>query len=114
MALQIEMIKKLMKQHDLNQRELAGMCGVTEAAMCRYLKGVRQPGAETLANMATALHTSSNDLLGLEPPMESEKLYSLVARNAATIPEEIRMKLIHLLASPQDYIDGIDKADGKF
>ena len=49
----------------------------------------------------TALHTTSNYLLGLEPPTDVEEVFRLVARNAATIPEDVRMKLIRLLSVPQ-------------
>ena len=69
--------------------------------MSRYLAGSRQPKSETLANMATALHTTSNDLLGLEPPTEVEQVFRLVARNAAAIPNDVRLKLIRLLSEPQ-------------
>ena len=85
----------------MTQRDLAQMSGVTEAAMSRYLAGSRQPKSETLANMATALHTTSNDLLGLEPPTEVEQVFRLVARNAAAIPNDVRLKLIRLLSEPQ-------------
>ena len=102
MSLDTKKVKKLMNMRRMSQRDLAQMSGVTEAAMSRYLAGERQPKAETLANMATALHTTSNDLLGLEPPTEVEQVFRLVARNAAAIPEDVRMKLIRLLSAPQD------------
>ena len=109
MGLDIKKLKRLMGQNMLSQRELAEMSGVTEAAMSRYLAGTRQPKSETLANMATALHTTSNDLLGLEPPSEIDEMFNLVARNAATIPYDVRMKLIQLLSSQQ----ADDNADAK-
>ncbi|MGN0845689.1 MAG: helix-turn-helix domain-containing protein [Kiritimatiellia bacterium] len=102
MALDTEKLRKMMHERRMSQRDLADMSGVTEAAMSRYLSGERQPRAETLANMATALHTTSNDLLGLEPPTEVEQVFRLVARNSASIPADIRMKLIRLLSAPQD------------
>ena len=101
MALDIKRLKRLMSQRNMTQRDLALMSGVTEAAMSRYLAGSRQPRSETLANMATALHTTSNDLLGLEPPTEVEQVFRLVARNAAAIPNDVRLKLIRLLSEPQ-------------
>lgn len=98
MALKIDKVKKLMYLKRINQKDLADLCGVTEAAMSRYLNGSRQPKSETLANMATALGTTSNDLLGLEPLDQSEEILRIVARNAAEIPQAIRMKLIQLLS----------------
>lgn len=110
MPLDIEKLKQLMCRRRMSQRDLARMSGVTEAAMCRYLAGNRQPKSETLANMATALHTTSNDLLGLEPPTEVEEVFRLVARNAASIPNDVRMKLIRLLSEPQ----GSDNEEEEF
>ncbi|MBQ6339175.1 MAG: helix-turn-helix transcriptional regulator [Kiritimatiellae bacterium] len=101
MALDTKRLKRLMSQRNMTQRDLAQMSGVTEAAMSRYLAGSRQPKGETLANMATALHTTSNDLLGLEPPTEVEQVFRLVARNAAAIPNDVRLKLIRLLSEPR-------------
>lgn len=101
MGLDTKKLKRLMRQNMLTQRELAEMSGVTEAAMSRYLAGTRQPKSETLLNMATALHTTSNDLLGLEPPSAIDEMFNMVARNVATIPYDMRMKLIQLLSSQQ-------------
>ena len=49
----------MMKQKGVTQRELAKMSGVTEMAMSRYMRGGRQPRAEVVANMATALGVTS-------------------------------------------------------
>lgn len=102
MPLQAEKLKLLMRRQRMSQRDLAKMSGVTEAAMSRYLSGERQPKAETLANMAVALHTTSGDLLGMEPPTEIDRMYRLVARNAAAIPQDVRLKLIQILSMAED------------
>lgn len=111
MSLDTKRLKQLMRERRITQRDLARMSGVTEAAMSRYMGGNRQPGGETLANMATALHTTSNDLLGLEPPTDVESVFRLVARNASAIPNEVRLKLIQLLSTPSD---GADKDKWEF
>jgi len=98
MALDTHKVRKLMNERRIQQKDLASMCGVTEAAMSRYLAGNRQPKSETLANMATALNTTSNDLLGLENPTNADEVFRLVARNAAGIPQDVRLKLIQLLS----------------
>lgn len=98
MALDIKRLKQLMKQNKITQRDLAKLSGVTEAAISRYLAGERQPKSETLANIATALHTTSNDLLGIEPPADVDQIFRLVARNASAIPGNVRLKLISLLS----------------
>ncbi len=101
MALDIKKVRTLMNQKRIQQKDLANMCGVTEAAMSRYLAGTRQPNGDILANMATALDTTSNDLLGREAPTQADEVFRLVARNAAGIPPEVRLKLIQLLSSPE-------------
>ena len=99
MALQVKRLLKIMKQKDMTQRELARMSGVTEAAMSRYLRGERQPRAEVVANMATALGVTSDYLLGREEDKsELAQAMRLVARNASEIPENVRLELIRLLA----------------
>ena len=99
MALQVKRLLLMMKQKDMTQRELAGISGVTEAAMSRYLRGERQPRAEVVANMATALGVTSDYLLGREEDKsELDKAIRLVARNVSEIPENVRLELIRLLA----------------
>ena len=53
MALDTEKLKRLMRERRISQRDLAGMSGVTEAAMSRYIAGTRQPKSETLSNGAS-------------------------------------------------------------
>ena len=93
------LVRKLMKRFNLSQREFAGMAGVTEAAMSRYLAGERQPRADKVSNMAIALHTTSDELLGrkVEGP-DLDETVRLVARNADKIPTNVKMELIRLLA----------------
>lgn len=110
MPLQTEKLRLLMRRQRISQRDLAKMSGVTEAAMSRYVSGERQPKAETLANMAVALHVTSADLLGMEQAAEIDGIYRLVARNAAAIPQDMRLKLIQILSMParsgREYDDG--------
>jgi transcriptional regulator with XRE-family HTH domain len=101
MALDTALARRLMKQHGWTQKELAGMAGVTEAAMSRYLSGDRQPRADVVANMATALHTTSEALLGRTGEMsELDKAIRLVARNAGAITDSVKRRLIYILATP--------------
>lgn len=106
MALQIKRVMKMMKQRDVTQRELAEMSGITEAAMSRYMRGERQPRAEVVANMATALGVTSDYLLGREEDRsELDKAIRLVARNADAITDSVKRRLIYILATP----DAADK-----
>ena len=99
MGLQIKRVMQMMKQKEVTQRELAGLSGVTEAAMSRYMRGERQPRAEVVANMATALGVTSDYLLGRkEDKSEIAQAMRLVAWNVGEIPESVRLELIRLLA----------------
>ncbi len=103
MPLDVKLVKHLMRMRRLSQKDLADMAGVTEAAMSRYLSGVRQPRAEKVANMATALGATSDELLGrtASPPGPSE-LVRLVARNADKIPGDVKLQIIRILAMPPE------------
>ena len=50
----------------ISQKELAATIGVTEGVISRYVSGERDPKPEMIANIATALHTTSDYLLGIE------------------------------------------------
>ena len=74
------------------------MCGVTEAAMCRYLKNEREPKIEVVANMATALNTTVDYLInGKNDETSFEDVFRLVARSTITMTDEEKIKLIKLL-----------------
>ena len=58
-----ERVIKLLEEVGYTQREFAGMVGISEGALCRYLKDLREPKMEVIANMATALNTITDFLL---------------------------------------------------
>lgn len=91
-------ISNLMKKSGYTQKELAAMVGVTESAMSRYLKGDREPKIEVIANLATALNTTSDYLIsGKEADSDFAKIYRLVARSTAKLNDEEKMKLMRVL-----------------
>ena len=91
-------IALLMKKSGYTQKELAGMVGVTEAAMSKYLSNNRQPRVEVIANMATALNTTSDYLIrGVPPEEDFAKVYKLVARSTATMSDEQKLALMKVL-----------------
>lgn len=59
-------IADLLKQSGLTQRELADRVGITEVSLSRYISGNRTPKGPVIANIANALHTTSDYLLGTE------------------------------------------------
>ena len=93
-----ERIQRLMKAQGYTQAELASMVGVTGAAMSRYINDNREPKAEILANLATALNTTIDYLIsGKESSEDFDALYRLVARSASTMTTKQKMKLMRML-----------------
>ena len=97
-------ISELMKKERLNQKELSMMAGVTESALSRYLNNERQPKVEILANIATALNTTSDYLInGKEDEVGFAEMYRLVARGKKNLTIEEKMKLMGLLADERNW-----------
>lgn len=91
-------IQKLMKENEYTQKDLASMVGVTESAMSRYIKNEREPKAEIISNLATALNTTSDYLIsGKSSDEDIGELYRLVARSASQMTDEEKMKLVRML-----------------
>ena len=91
-------IEELMKKESLSQKELAMMAGVTESALSRYINNERQPKAEILANIATALNTTSDYLVkGKVDEIDFAEVYRLVARGTRSMTKEEKLKLVRLL-----------------
>lgn len=59
-------IAEILLKRGMTQKELAERINVTGAAMSRYVSGDREPKPDVLANIATALSTTSDYLLGIE------------------------------------------------
>ncbi|MBR6314414.1 MAG: helix-turn-helix transcriptional regulator [Clostridia bacterium] len=82
----------------ITQRELAARVGLTEAVISRYVSGERDPKPEVIANIATALHTTSDYLLGIEQDeFDHPRICRLIARNASTMTEAEKRELINAL-----------------
>ena len=96
-----EKILYLLKSRNMSQKELAERIGTTEATMSRYVAGERDPKSEVLANIATALNTTTDYLLGKEADGTIEKdfpqIKRLIARNAEIMTEEQKKELLSVL-----------------
>jgi transcriptional regulator with XRE-family HTH domain len=98
-----ERMRELMKRHGINQSQLAARAGTTQPSISKYLSGEREPASGTLANIATALHTTSEYLLGLpessiKTPYGTIKAYC--ARHGGDLSdEETRDLIMTLLAA---------------
>lgn len=97
----VKRLKKLIDECKTTQRDLAQDIGVTESTVSKYLSGERTPNTEILHNIATALNTTADYLLGIDNE-EKEKLdfYELkgiLARNSKGLSAEEKNKLIEII-----------------
>ena len=94
-------ISELLEKHGMTQRELAEAVGVTEVSMSRYIKGDRVPKGPIIANIARALHTTTDYLLGKEADEDSELAYyqtqRAIARNAKNWSQKQKADLVNAL-----------------
>lgn len=91
-------ITKAIQNQGLTQKKLAQRIGVTESVLSRYISGQRDPKPDTLANIATALHTTSDFLLGIENnEFDHPRIRRMIARNASSMTEQEKRELINAL-----------------
>ena len=91
-------ISEALQKRGMTQKELANRIGVTESVISRYISGDREPKPDILANIATALHTTSDFLLGIEnEEFNHPRIRRMVARNASSMTEQEKKELINAL-----------------
>lgn len=64
----------LLDEMGYSQKEFSILTGTTEAAICRYLKGTREPNANTLSAIADTTNVTPNWLLGYGPDEPIERM----------------------------------------
>lgn len=101
MSIFSERLQELMTVHHITQRQLASMVEVTEASMSRYVKGEREPRMNVVANIATALQTTLDYLLGRDVEHEATfdftNVKRIIARSASSMTAEQKTELINAL-----------------
>ncbi len=94
-------LSELLEKQGMTQKELAAKVGITEASMSRYMNTNRIPKSEILANIATALQTTSDYLLGVEEEGDIDtdypKIVRLIARNSSSMTPEQKKAIINEL-----------------
>ncbi|MBQ7907408.1 MAG: helix-turn-helix domain-containing protein [Clostridia bacterium] len=91
-------IAEMLSKRGITQKELASTIGVTEAVISRYVSGERDPKPETIANIATALRTTSDYLLGIEnEEFDHTRIRRIIARNASKMTQQEKKDLIDAL-----------------
>ncbi len=97
----VERIKRLIEESKITQRDLAQDIGVTESTISKYLNGERMPSGDTLLNLATALNTTSDYLLGRsdndKESLDFSELKGILARNAKELTAEEKNRLIEII-----------------
>ena len=90
-------VKKLMKENRYSQKELCEICGITEAAFSRYMTQGSLPRTKELANLANALHTTSDYLMGLQNRYGYDQLEILLASSKDNLSLNQKKKLVDIL-----------------
>lgn len=67
-------LSKLMQELDISSKQLALMSGISEAALSRYLNGLRTPTVENVISLANTLNVTTDYLLGLSDVADDKKL----------------------------------------
>lgn len=90
-------ISELLKDRNMTQKQLAELVGVTESALSHYIKGDRIPSGDILANIACALNTTANYILGKEDILDFSNVKRILARNKNEMTNQEKAELINLL-----------------
>ena len=91
-------ICEMLEKRNMSQRKLAQRIQISEQQLSRYISGDREPKPETVANMATALQTTSDYLLGIEEgEFNFNRVRRLIARNAEEMSDDEKRELMDAL-----------------
>lgn len=96
-------LKYLIQREDISQKDLANDVGITESAMSRYMSGERIPHGETLKNLAVALRTNADYLLGnsnienSQDNLNFDEITEIIARSTKEYSNEEIEKLISII-----------------
>ena len=95
-----ERVVNLLKQMNMTQKELSELINISEVNLSRYLNGERHLSIDTLANIATALHTTTDYLLGKTDDIDNfgyKDVERILARKASSMDKEQKKKLLNIL-----------------
>lgn len=93
-----ERVQELLEKSGYTQRDFATMIGVSEATLSRYIKNEREPKMEIIANIATALNTTTDYLLrGIVDKESFEETFRLVARGTSSMSDSEKMQIMKIL-----------------
>jgi len=94
-----EKINRILEEKKMTQRDLAQKIDLDESTLSRIIKGDRTPNIETLSNIATILHVTTDYLLDIEnnTKFDSQREIRLIARNLSKLTREEKKELVNIL-----------------
>ena len=94
-----EKIKNKLIEKGISRKQLSEMTGISEAAICRYINGTREPKIICLNSIANALDVPISYFIDCDTSFDGdlEDAISLIARNAKTISLEQKKRIINAL-----------------
>lgn len=81
----------------MTQKQLAELSGVTESALSHYIKGDRIPSGVVSENVAYALSTTVNYILGKEDILDFSNIKRILEQNKSKMTNDEKAELIDLL-----------------
>jgi len=91
-------VTETLRKQNMTQKMLAERICISEAMLSRYVTGDREPKPDMIANIATALRTTSDYLLGIEnDEFDFPRVRRIIARNSSTMTEQEKKALINAL-----------------
>ncbi len=90
-------IKKMMELKNINQRQLAKKCKLTESAISKYVNNERYPRIDVLLKLAKVFSVGINYFSDNETTKFGE-IKELVARNGKDLTAEEKLELMKLLS----------------
>ena len=91
-------ISEILVKRNMAQKVLAERLDVSEGVISRYISGEREPKPDMIANLATALHTTSDYLLGIEnEEFNYNGVLRILARNSNNMSMKEKKALIDAL-----------------
>lgn len=106
MLLFVERVKELMEEKKMSQKQLSELSNISEASICRYLRGNCNVRLDIIANLAKALDVNESYLIGETNKQESKnfklQVRDILARNRNVITDQDKMDIINMLYGKYD------------
>ena len=93
-----ERLSNLLSESGMSQRELAKEINIDEAALSKYVSGVRKPRMDILVNIARVLAVSVEYLAtGNDRNEDFNAVKNLVCRNISTMSDSQKLELVEII-----------------